>query len=416
MIYKIVASAGGRGFVAAFNFALNIVLIREFSPRDFGIFALAMVVAQIWVGVSNALVTTPISIYTAGIKNSQKVDYVLAVLTCTNIAVTAVAAVVMTIGVALFLADYALAFASGFFVAGLLLRQFYQGLAFARRLPAVYFGSDLVFFIIAASMVLAPMTMTDGGLATPVIFVFLGVANIIAAILSAGKMRARVFLRFRRSFFTYYYTIWIEVRWSLLSYGVAMVRAQSHSFIVTLLMDPAAFAPLAAASILYRPIRLVLISWQMVVRPDFSQFYAEKEFGMLRKAYRKYSHIFAAAVLVYVTSIYLAFDLIFEYLFFPKYDKDVVAMAVAMFGAAALITGYSFVFALVMQSMRAFRDLMLAHAVGTVATLITVTGVVFLRDAPTSVVGLVVGELVTVILIVRYLNKNVLAGSKSKFN
>jgi len=403
--YKLAASIGGQASASAFNFVLNIILIRNLEPRDFGIFALVLIVAYFVIGIANAVSIGPIAIYLPGIRSRHRATFLTYVFIYINSLIVVSSACVVFGGMLIFVADLPMALCAGLLVATMTLRQFYRGMAFARRLPNMYLVSDLIYVTCGVVLVVAPLELIANGLNVPLIFLFLAIANLAASAVTARAMGTRILVRPRASYLNHYRLIWRELRWSLMGVVVWTLRMNSHSFIITYFAGAAAFAPLAAASTLFRPVGLIDSAWQSVVRPDIAQLHTENKVEELHALVWRMVKMLAVISIVYVAAVYFSFDILYEKLFYPKYDKDVVAIAMSILGVITIVAGCRDGLAVALGAMRAFRDLFLLSVVGTIVSVTMVTAILFLHDVPTTLVGILCGELISVILIVRYLRR-----------
>ena len=64
-------AVGAQALVSGFHFALNLVLVRQISQYDYGIFAFAFVLAMFAQAINNALISTPLTVYTPVIKDTE---------------------------------------------------------------------------------------------------------------------------------------------------------------------------------------------------------------------------------------------------------------------------------------------------------------------------------------------------------
>jgi O-antigen/teichoic acid export membrane protein len=69
---RLFLSVGAQGLVSGFHFALNLLLLRLVTPFDYGIFAFAFVLAMFASAINNALISTPLTVYTPVIKNPSE--------------------------------------------------------------------------------------------------------------------------------------------------------------------------------------------------------------------------------------------------------------------------------------------------------------------------------------------------------
>ena len=69
---RLALSVGAQALVSGFHFALNLLLLRMVTPYDYGVFAFAFVLAMFASAVNNALISTPLTVYTPVIKDANE--------------------------------------------------------------------------------------------------------------------------------------------------------------------------------------------------------------------------------------------------------------------------------------------------------------------------------------------------------
>ena len=78
-------AVGAQALVSGFHFVLNLVLVRQISQYDYGIFAFAFVLAMFAQAINNALISTPLTVYTPVLKDTVVRDQQEKMLSVVNL-------------------------------------------------------------------------------------------------------------------------------------------------------------------------------------------------------------------------------------------------------------------------------------------------------------------------------------------
>lgn len=260
--------------LSLFNFVLNLALVRLLSETDFGIVSLWIAVSLLAVGVQNALVNGPLSVYLPAARDAAAAARLEAALATVNLAAT-VAIAAAAGGVILFAdAEWApheplVALAIPLFIGIGLYREYGRSTAFSRHDMAMLLWIDLPY-LAATAACLAAMLIWPQRL-----------AGLLAAFLamSAGGAASQLCLRwrggfrlpplFRRGTLAAYRPIAGEVGWSLVGVFANHVETRSYTYIATSLAGLAALAAINVVGVLFRPMTVLMGAWS---RPALSQF------------------------------------------------------------------------------------------------------------------------------------------------
>ena len=190
-----------------------------------------------------------------------------------------------------------------------------------------------------------------------------------------------------RTLRTYYRRFWSLTRWSLLGVVTTVLQAEAHSFVVTALVGPAAYAPLAAGFVLFGPVRTAINAWLMVMQPELANAVADhRRTAVVRTVFG--SMIFlAAGTFVVVGLVYLLWAPIDEQLYSGRYDDQPMAFIVAACAMLTLALALIAPLSGLMLALKAFRPLALATVAGAVVSISLVLLLLMLATATATLLG-----------------------------
>ena len=192
-----------------------------------------------------------------------------------------------------------------------------------------------------------------------------------------------------------YRPIWRDQSaWTLVGVLSTEATSNSHSYIVTLLAGPAAFAPVAVGMLFFRPVKVCITALTQLERPRMTRAVANGDHGAAIKAERIFM---GALVFLWLATCVLAAVVLYGFpglILKPTLDHGLVATAVMLCALLSLVQCIQTPMSVLTQARRAFRPLatqsLRSCGVGIVAvTLLT------LAVAPIfSIAGVVLSQLV----------------------
>jgi O-antigen/teichoic acid export membrane protein len=272
--YRYAVPALDQVALSLFNFALNLVLVRLLTATDFGIVSLWIAVSLLAVGVQNALVNGPLSVYLPAARDEAAARRLEAALATVNLVATvAIAAAAGIVNLAAD-AEWApheplVAIAIPLFIGIGLYREYCRSTAFSRHDMAMLLWIDLPYLAATAlclgAMLLWPHRLA--GLFTA--FLAMSVGGAASQLCLRRRGGFRLAPPFRRGSVAAYRPIAGEVGWSLAGVFANHVETRSYTYIATSLAGLAALAAINVVGVLFRPMMVLMGAWS---RPALSQF------------------------------------------------------------------------------------------------------------------------------------------------
>lgn len=397
MAGKYAVSFADEAILAAFNFLLNIVLIRSWSPTEYGIFALWLVVMQVLTSVQNALVTTPLSVDLPSQPHLDDKAQTETVLASVN-------ALLMTFafGVAAVIAYYTIevddllmtAIAIGGFLFASLARTHIRALAFARMVPQVALMIDVIYVGVCASIFIG-LSLDESLVTIGFVFGILGLSQFAAAMAGLAVIGALGHISLRPSVLFSYSKTWTEARWSLLGVATSTVQSRVHVILVTGLAGAAAFGRLNAGQVLFGPVRMFLTAYGLITRPFLAKAISEER----SKTIYTINYGSLAALTLVLGSLFgvflLAWEWIDGYLFAGKYvDMKTVCI---LWAINTTLFAFGEVYSVALQALRQFKRLSHATLIGAGVSLVSVLVLLLIYGPTWCLLGIAMGELTALV-------------------
>ncbi|WP_127145094.1 hypothetical protein [Pelagibacterium montanilacus] len=249
--------------LSAAGLVAMVLVQQSATPALFGLFAFCVVLSGFGQGLCNALFATPLVVALArtGERDNRLVPAcVLAALVLSGLTGILVWASAVLLG-----GPQTFALALGFWAGAAFLRWFFRSLDLALLAPSRAVRSDLLTGTLTlAGLVVLVLTGATGPATVAKVMagamlLALGLAALAhrTALRSALKAPLAPFITLTRQ----------HGRWALLGVAGAEMAANGHAYVVTLVLGPAAFAPIALATLLLRPFGVVLMALVGFERP-----------------------------------------------------------------------------------------------------------------------------------------------------
>ena len=404
-------SVGAQAFVSGFHFALNLVLLRLVTPHDYGVFAFAFVLAISASAINNALVATPLTVYTPIIDDPDARRAQEGMFASANVVLLAallVAGLLWTLadgtfdavgaGVALFVVSYAA-------------RQYSRNVSYARLRPLVVAASDIAYASTGVVLV-AALHLWRGGLPIHEVLLAVTLANLVAMLIERVLLNASDPSARRRAFgaLAGYARIWREsAAWALVGALTTMFLAQAHSFIVTTTHGPGAFAPLAAGFVLFGPVRVALLTWQNMVKPELAVDLAAGRVEAVRRRIRTTVHRMLGAVAALGLLLLVAWPWVHEFLYARRYADEPMASIVGLWCLVTLAAASYNAPSAALQASTEFRTLAVASIWGALVSGVLVAVTLALFEPSTTLFGILAAEVFMALWLARALHASLAA-------
>jgi hypothetical protein len=375
--------------VSVSHLLVQIFSIHHLQTAAIGTLAFLLVIIQFGYSLSNALVSTP---YTIAVNQGEErdargfdfffpVNLMLALsqgLICAAIAwMTASPIAALMFGMAGTLS---------------LIRWFGRSNAYAHHAPARAARSDLAYAgTILAGLLIAMRT----GAGMSAIGGMLVAASLVGLLPFGLAYIKRHFAMAPAHALKNYRPVWKEQSaWTLVGVLSTEATSNSHSYIVTLLAGPTAFAPIAVGMLFFRPVNVCITALTQLERPRMTRAVAKGDHDGAIKSERIFM---AALVMLWLATCVVAAIALY---FFPgvilksTLDHRLVMIAVGLCALLSLVQCIQTPMSVMTQARKAFRPLaaqsMRSCVVGVVAVSMLVLG-----TAPVfSIGGVVLSQLV----------------------
>ena len=394
-------AAGGPVATAAAHLLLSLVMLRTLEPAQFGTFAFLLLIAQLSWGIWSALFCAPLPILLHR-ETDGRPDPALGSMFRANLAAAALA-FLLFLAVAFRLHGElvpALLFAT--FAAIALLRWYARAYAYALETPLRTMISDWTYSTVL--IVSTAAIAVTGEAALSLVYLCLAIGALLGLI-PFGKAYLVAQFRPRAGALKDYSEVWRRYSgWSLVGVITTEAMANAHAYIVTSLHGPAAFALLASAALLSRPVGVAMNALADFERPRIAPLVA-RDPRLALPAIRGFRLALIGTWLANAVAACVLLLVMPGLIYPPSYDRTELAIAVALWFLVTLARLTRVPASVLLQAGGRFRPLARTSTVSAIVSVASVGVLIAAFGTLWSILGVLIGESVCALLVVRELRR-----------
>lgn len=393
--------------VAGSQFVLALLMLRQFTPLEFGALSFLLVAFQLSIGLWSALFCAPLPVLLAQARKEQSaVDAAMAESSGSSgtepaedilralFSVSALASVCLAFvffGVAIWLdLEQATAWAFALYAGVGLLRWFGRAHAYATGTPLRTTFSDMVYSVVLLLGCGLLWWLPSISQSMPATIMLVAAA---LGLLPFGTGYLRRQFGFPGGVGPYSHVWQKHARWSLVGVLSTEATVNAHSYIVTFVAGPTAFAPLAVSSLFIRPIGVLMSALTEFERPQMARLLAKGDIAVAWRSAQLFRLALLTGWIITAIAAYAVLTYVPHLLFSPaKYAPDMIATAVALWLAIILVRLLRVPDSVLLQAGGSFRPLAMASLVSCGVSLAAVAGALVAYGPLWSLGGVLAGE------------------------
>lgn len=387
------------------NFAIILYLVRVMEKSDFGLYSLGFALMLLLAGLISSSIAVQFVVNLPDQPQAQRAEYALShavAVFVLGVAMTAMAALISTVPLSPIIGDahtpqiiLPLVAAGAFYS----LRDLLMRVAYAERRESVVLMSTLAATAGTAAALIYywqahyPLTAVRALLA-------------LAAGQVAGSLAGLAQLRLpyrsfnvkgvRRAFSD----SWAGGRWNILTNIVYNLRSQAHNFVVAPLLGMAALAEVNAARLLVTPAVMTIPPLTQVLMPRLA---AKREQGTSVIAHYALFSVggLSAFALLYSALLLTLLPWALPLTLGEAYQH--IGILVGAWCLVAVVLALRNGLTMVLQVVRAFRDLLFANAAAAVVAILLAVALTFTLGSLGAIIAVAIAEIVLSIFLVKLL-------------
>jgi len=389
---KYAFSLGGEALQSGFHFVLNLLLIRELTAYDYGVFAIVFILGGVSITYGNALVSIPANIRIARLRSPRAVAFLDVAFGSVALSICLGVAVIVAAGLWLTIDRPGESLAGGAFVGIWTLRNHVRSTMFARQRASTVTLSDGFYTATGAALVAGLLWLRPVVPQATMILLFLAAANVVAIAAALAMLRRPIRISLRRGVRRIYRAIFGEIGWSLIWVTTWNIQGQGVMFLVAAMIGPAAYAPIAAAIVLFSPLRFGVGAFINVMRPEFASGLTEERYRQVKLTLFGSFAVVVAVCLAYGAGVWMSWPLLAQYVYAAKFANASMSLIVFLAWLTVfLATCYNVPLALV-QAALDFKAVAISTITGGLVGMASIILLIAFSTVAWSLAGAAAGE------------------------
>lgn len=392
LIPRFALMLGGEVVQSAFHFGLNIALVRTLTQHEYGIFAIVFLVGGIGLTYVRALAGVPVATFVPprlGRRSAQAVEVTFgsgAILVALLIGGGVAGALLVTAEVD--------PLVGGGFVALWCLRGYLRLALFAKRRPLEAGLGDLAFALAGTGLALLLAQHGDDSARIDGVFLALACAHLVGIGVSLLALREKLRVSFGAAFRRRYRALGAKLAWSLVGVTTTNLQGQGQTLLVALVAGPDAYAPIAAALVLFAPLRLTAAALVNMVQPEIAAHLGRGDRIAARALARNAAGLLQLGCLAYGGALLWVLPIIDAHLFAGRFSHEPLGLITGLLWAVVTVSLTYAAPRVLLETAQDFRFLAGLSAGSAAAGLAAVTGLLVVSSPAWSILGLLLSEVI----------------------
>lgn len=366
---NLVLSVADQAVVSAFNFALNLFLVRFASPVDFGVFAIIYAASLFAAMIQNAVINTPLSVHLPAVADGAGKARLRRMFSAANLMSSTLLLIGSALAATLWLGPTPTAVGACVYLVAQFLREYFRSLLAVEGKLGSLLAADAV--CVALSVVALAAVHWQDRYPWPVVPAALwivGVAGTLSVVPFALTLGSLGPLRglageIRQVFAEQ----WAEIRWSLVGVVTTEIQNRGYVYIAAAVIGPAAVGQLQAGRIFFGPLNLLTSAWARVARPQLAGLLARRDAEGFATVLKHAVQAFTLFNVVFLIALWMSWPQLSSLVFGGKYED--MGIVVIAWGVANIAFQSRSCLGIGVQAMRRFRELSMATIAGAAVSL-----------------------------------------------
>jgi O-antigen/teichoic acid export membrane protein len=403
---RLVLSVFDQGVVSAFNFALNLFLIKLWSAENFGVFSIIAAASLFTTMLQNALINTPLAVHFPSAPTLIEQALLRRVFSAANLVLTIIVLILSLIGLMYWLgaAKLALALCASFYVTTQFVREYYRALLAVEGRLASLLLADISYVGLVIIVLVYLHWSGDTSMQTmTVFFSVLSSLSLLTILRFTIPEKWPSLTHLPKEIVSVFTQQMHEIRWSLLGALTTDIQNRGYIYIAAVFFGPITVAHLQAGRIFFGPLNLLTSAWSRVARPQLAGLIGQGNQSQFNMLLNRALWAFVAFNILFLAALWLAWPYLSAFVFGDKYKG--LGFMVAGWGVANFVFQIRSCLSIGVQALRHFRSLTLATIYGAILSTVIVAVACFVHEPMWMIASVIGGECVAILVVLRILRR-----------
>lgn len=392
-----------QGLVSAFNFALNLVLIKWWAPEEFGLFSLIFAISFVLMSLQNALINTPYAVLVPASEHPHALRHTLSHANLYFVLViTVILGMLLTFITPLSSQISAISIAA--FIGTRLLREYLRSRWSSELEFKPVLKVDVAFSLL--------MLVTVAGLSLNNANTLINLETLLWVLTACQLLSVLTLLNLERKLLVSlplklsipgYAAIWEQSRWSLVGVTTTELQNRGYVFVVGAVFGPASLGLIQAARVFFGPLSIIAGAWTRVAKPTLARLFSKQQYDEFTKSLIQAGIAFTLFNLVLALALYLLWPWLKSTFFNSAYEQ--IGFVVAQWALVTLFFQLRATTSVGLQAQNRFKELAMATVWGAGAAMTSLGILSLLGNDSWVVMSVFVGESVALLYLIKLLRQ-----------
>ncbi|KAA3616255.1 MAG: hypothetical protein DWQ05_10950 [Calditrichaeota bacterium] len=402
-----------QALLSAANFTINLLLIRNAVPSEYGAYALAFSTILLFVGVQNALITTPMTVL--GPKKNPEdrqrfagqlfvgqyliwlpiiffifiASELLSKIGLSRLEISVVQIVCATVLI-------------------VLMREFFRRLFFHYLRPKSVLLIDFIYASAFISFILIAIDKFEISAILALSAMFGACLIIVPVALLISHKKLNIRLQFRPGVLK---ETWVHGRFAIMGVLFTWIHNRAFLFLLSGIKDKAAVADIDSIRLVFMPVQIVMTSISSILKPRGAAILASNDKKKFFKISAYYMFLTCSGAVFYIAAMLLTFD----YFAFAVFNREIADsnQILTLWGIKFGLHACMLILTVAYQVMEQFKSLFRIGAVAAIVSIISTWFGIHYWNAPGSLLGPIAGELCFILLLIYFARIQIAKGLRS---
>ncbi|TKB48193.1 hypothetical protein FCL40_13785 [Ferrimonas sediminicola] len=398
---KVMVSAIDQGLLSAFNFGLNLLLIKFWTPAMFGVYSILFTLGFVFISLQNALINTPYSVLIPARKNPDALRRALSQGNLMFLVSLALLCLLLQL-LPGFNQSYASPLLITLFFVVRLLREYLRCRWSAELDLMPVMWADMAFVMLfALGGAWLWWQQGWGDFSLNQLLWLLCMSQLLSLCYLLAKevplLRPLGWRRLARV----YAPVWQQSRWSLVGVTTTEIQNRGYIFVVGLLFGSAMVGFIQAGRVFFGPLNIITSAWTRVAKPTLARLNAEGNQGAFFRLVRQGLLGFTLFNLLFGLTLWLFWPLMDRHLFSHEYHG--VGWVTLQWAIVTLLFHLRATSSAAIQAQNRFKPLAKATLWGAAFALTTLAIIGLTHGGEWVVLSVILGEAVAFGYIIKLL-------------
>ncbi|WP_298445071.1 hypothetical protein [uncultured Ferrimonas sp.] len=390
-----------QGLISAFNFAINLALIKWWSPEAFGVYSIVFTLSFALISFQNALINTPYAVLVPASKQPQALRHTLTISNLLFLVLIALACQLLQ-QLPLLQQSHSGATAITVFFVTRLLREYLR----CRWAAELKLGHVLIvdaLFVLLFGLACAGWAILYDW-QTLRLSTLLWLMSLCQILGSAHLLWLEWHLLRQaqwRNLFSQYAPIWRQSRWSLVGVTTTELQNRGYIFVVGVLFGATVVGFINAGRVFFGPLNIVTSAWTRVAKPTLARLFGDNDTNRFYRILNQGLMAFILFNLLFSGLLWLMWPWVNQYLMADNYAG--VGWVTAQWALATLVFHLRATASAAVQAQNRFKPLALTTLWGAGFATLALLIIGWLGQSEWVVLSVILGEAVALLLVFKLL-------------